>query len=210
MSVEPSNPASVEELVAGARAGNVSRRGFIAAMSAAGASAVGMSVLLAATRTQPASTTRLAPAGSQEAANLAAHDDHLAAQMSSDPSAANADPNSHWATSDYHPNAVVEDVGHGTVTGQAAIVARKQAQAKAVANPVINILNRFPFGQQVVAEWEVVGTHVGDYLGFKATGRSFSIRGLTVVTRQDGKIVKESIYYDPQELQRQLAPVPVS
>ena len=44
----------------------------------------------------------------------------------------------------------------------------------------------------------------GDYPGLVASGRSFSIPGVTVVVRQNGKIVRESLYYDMNEVQRQL------
>ncbi len=37
-----------------------------------------------------------------------------------------------------------------------------------------------------------------------ATGRAFSIPGVTVVVRRNGKIVRESLYYNMAEVQRQL------
>ena len=44
----------------------------------------------------------------------------------------------------------------------------------------------------------------GDLYGMPASGRSFAIHGLTVVTRRDGKIIKETLYYDLAEVRRQL------
>ena len=57
-----------------------------------------------------------------------------------------------------------------------------------------------------MVEWVASGTHAHDYPGLAATGRAFSIPGVTVVVRRDGKIVRESLYYDMAEVQRQLGP----
>ena len=39
-----------------------------------------------------------------------------------------------------------------------------------------------------------------------ATGRGFTLRGITISIRQDGKIVREAIYYDLDHLRRQIGP----
>jgi len=56
----------------------------------------------------------------------------------------------------------------------------------------------------LTVEWVAGGTHTSDYPGLPATGRSFSIHGVTVAVRQNGKIVRESLYYDMAEVARQL------
>ena len=58
--------------------------------------------------------------------------------------------------------------------------------------------------RSLTVEWVASGTHVHDYPGLPATGRAFSIPGVTVVVRRDGKIVRESLYYDMAEVHRQL------
>ena len=55
-------------------------------------------------------------------------------------------------------------------------------------------------------EWIASGTHTANYPGLAASGRSFSIPGVTVVVRQNGKIVRESLYYDRNEVHQQLGP----
>jgi steroid delta-isomerase-like uncharacterized protein len=65
-------------------------------------------------------------------------------------------------------------------------------------------VNRVVHGNQVSVEWVATGTHNGDFPGLVATGRSFSIPGVTVVVRHNGKITRESIYYDVAEVHRQL------
>jgi steroid delta-isomerase-like uncharacterized protein len=216
----PDEQETVEELVESTRTGHVSRRAFIAAVTAAGATAGGAGILLAATRPAPAAPTA-APAPSdaaQEQTNIDLHNQHLERQAArptdgtvdsatpgptsmSDGAAAHLD----QIVADYHHDAVVLDVMHPQpIVGKELIYSRKQAEMMNIANPKINITNRFAYGDQVVAEWEVTGTHVGDYLGYTATGNDFKIHGITVVTRREGKIAQESLYYDVRELAQQL------
>ena len=68
----------------------------------------------------------------------------------------------------------------------------------------INVTNRIVHGNQLTVEWVASGTHSGDYPGVVATGRSSSIPEVTVVVRQNGKNIRESLYYDMHEVQRQL------
>ena len=56
----------------------------------------------------------------------------------------------------------------------------------------------------VTVEWVATGIHSGDLPGLPATNRPFTLRGVTVVIRENGKIVRESLYYDVTDLYRQL------
>ena len=89
--------------------------------------------------------------------------------------------------------------------GRAAIMARKSAGFAAMPDMQIKVTNRVVHGDQLTVEWLATGTHSDDYPGLPATGRSFSIPGVTVVVRRDGKIMRESLYYDMAEVQRQLS-----
>ena len=51
-------------------------------------------------------------------------------------------------------------------------------------------------GESVATEWTLTGTHSGDFPGLPATGRSFSIRGVSFARVRDGKIVSQRDYYD--------------
>ena len=51
----------------------------------------------------------------------------------------------------------------------------------------------------------MTGIHSGPYYNLPATGRRISIGGATVVTRRDGKIVQETLYYDADDMLRQLS-----
>ncbi len=89
--------------------------------------------------------------------------------------------------------------------GKAAIMSRKGVGMAAIPDLRIQVSNRVAHGAQVVVEWTATGTHTGDFPGLAASGRPFSIRGVTVVVREKGKIVREAIYYDMHEVRRQLS-----
>ncbi len=106
---------------------------------------------------------------------------------------------------DYHEDAIVEDSMYPhPIAGRAAIMARKSAGFAAMPDMRITVTNRIARGEQLTVEWVASGTHVHDYPGLPATGRAFSIPGVTVVVRRNGKIVRESLYYDMAEVHRQL------
>ncbi len=74
----------------------------------------------------------------------------------------------------------------------------------AIPDVQIAVTNRIVHDNQLTVEWTATGTHKGDFPGLPASGRPFSIHGVTVVVRENGKIVRESIYYDMAEVHRQL------
>jgi steroid delta-isomerase-like uncharacterized protein len=45
-------------------------------------------------------------------------------------------------------------------------------------------------GDKVVARWRNRGTHVGEFLGMPATGKSFSIEGINIYRVRDGRLVE--------------------
>lgn len=208
-----SGAPSVEDLVQQASSGKLSRRGFIAALSAMGASATAVATFVAVSRQMggnPASAASQTPA---EQRNVQLHNQHLSQRQTAP--TPTPGPNSSVSPqteayvdrllSDYHPDAIVEDVLAGApAIGHAAIRARKLDEALGMQGLHIEVVSRFAHGDQVVAEWVATGTHTGPFLGYPASGQTFNMRGMTVVTRRDGLIVKESLYYDLNEARRQL------
>lgn len=51
-------------------------------------------------------------------------------------------------------------------------------------------------GDTVVAEWTMQGTQTGPIGGIPASGNSFSVRGVSVVKVDQGRILRHSDYYD--------------
>jgi steroid delta-isomerase-like uncharacterized protein len=124
------------------------------------------------------------------------HNDHLIHQ---------AKGNIQQLQHDYHQDAIVEDSMYPhPFIGHQAIMNRKSAGFAAMPDVKISVTNRIVHGDQLTVEWVASGTHQADYPGLPATGRRFSIPGVTVVVRKNGKIVRESLYYDMTEVQRQL------
>ena len=62
-------------------------------------------------------------------------------------------------------------------------------------------------GDRVVARCSVRGKHVGDSLGFKATGTQVEFDGITIVRIKDGKLVEAWNNFDFMKMYRQLGAI---
>lgn len=65
-------------------------------------------------------------------------------------------------------------------------------------------------GDKLTARWVSRMTHTGDQLGFKASGKTAEITGLTIVRIQNGKIVEAWNNFDMMGLMQQLGAVPAA
>ena len=187
---------TIPQMVEDVRIGKMPRRNFIKRLSAMGLSAVGISAILTSA-SRPTTEQSSSGAVNEDAGkHLQLHDQHIANQTQGNVNALN---------DDYDHNAVVEDSMYTSpLIGRAAIMARKNIIMTAASDSRITVINRLVHGNQVSVEWVATGIHTGDLPELPASGRFFSIRGVTVVIREDGKIVRESLYYDVAELRRQL------
>ena len=189
---------TIPQMVEDVRAGRMLRRNFMKTLAALGLSAAGASAISAAA-TRPTPIVKIAPVAHPDerpAQNLQLHQQHLAHHSSG---------NSGAIQNDYAEHAVVEDSMHPEpFVGKAAIMARKGVGMAAIPDLQFHVNNRVAHGTQVAVEWTATGTHTGDFPGLAASGRPFTIRGVTVVVREEGKIVREAIYYDMHEVRRQL------
>jgi steroid delta-isomerase-like uncharacterized protein len=188
---------AIPEMVDDVRAGKMQRRQFIRRLALMGISAAGVGAIVAAAASRQFASTPVPQENLHDAVDhLQRHDEHIANQ-----SQGNVD----QLQNDYAEHAVVEDSMYPhPFVGRAAIMARKSAGMAAIPGVKISVTNRVTHGNQLTVEWVASGTHTSDYPGLPATGRAFSIPGVTVVVRQNGKIVRESLYYDMEEVQRQL------
>jgi len=106
---------------------------------------------------------------------------------------------------DYCDDAVVNDPLFGKpLKGKLAIATHKTAEMIALGDVTINVTDTWTMGSDLTAIWEVTGVHHGPYYNLPATGRQISISGATVVTRREGKIAQETLYYDAEDMLRQL------
>jgi steroid delta-isomerase-like uncharacterized protein len=188
---------TIPQMVDEVRSGKLPRRQFMRQLTAMGVSSVGVGAIVAAA-VSPSSEAPVAKVNVSENAtkHLEMHDQHMSHQVQGNASAL------HY---DYAEHAVVEDSMYpAPITGRAAIIARKTMGFAATTDAQITVVNRIAVGNQVTVEWIATGIHTGDLPGLPATGRSYTLRGVTVVIREGGKIVRESLYYDAADLYRQL------
>jgi len=191
---------TIPQMVDDVRSGTMPRRKFIKALTAMGISAAGVGTIVAAA-SAPSISTAISHVNAKEsvARHTNLHNQHLAHQASG---------NMDQLQNDYSEGAVVEDSMHREAfVGRDAVMARKNMIMAAASNADITVINRVVIGNQVTAEWIATGIHTGDLPGLPASGRAFSIRGVTVVIRENDKIVREALYYDVAELHRQLGNV---
>ena len=188
---------TIPEMVDEVRAGKMDRRTLIKRLTVMGLSAAGAGVIAEVAARQIAShVAQTAPGDNNGQLHIKRHNDHLVHQATG---------NIQQLQHDYHEDAIVEDSMYPhPFVGREAIMNRKNAGFAAMPDLKITVTKRIVQGDQLTVEWVASGTHKVDYPGLPATGRRFSIPGVTVVVRKNGKIVRESLYYDMAEVQRQL------
>jgi steroid delta-isomerase-like uncharacterized protein len=59
-------------------------------------------------------------------------------------------------------------------------------------------------GDTVVAEYDLIGTHTGEFVGHAPTGRSFRIKAVSVYEHNGQLFTRETVYYDSASLFGQL------
>lgn len=196
---ETHEDVTIPQMVEDVRVGRMPRRRLITALSALGISAVGVGAVVAATEFHQ--NLKAVPHVNQNdntQHHIHLHNQHITHQSQG---------NTEALHDDYAEHAIVEDSMYPQpLVGRKAIMERKGMGMAAIPNIKIAITNRVAHGNQVSAEWVATGTHNGDLPGMPATGRPFTLRGVTVTVREQGKIVREAIYYDLHDLKRQIGP----
>lgn len=102
-------------------------------------------------------------------------------------------------------DAVYEDVAGG-------LVSRGWEEIKAMIAEVqrwspdfhVEMTSVFVAGDRAVTEWRMTGTHQGDLEGLPATGKGFSLRGVSLLQFEEGKVKRVTDYYDMSTFLRQL------
>lgn len=188
----------IPQMVDEVREGKVSRRRLILALAALGISAAGISAIVAAASHPMTAKPSVAPTP-EEQQHLQYHDQHISSQSRGEIDRLHQD---------YASHAVVEDSLYDQpFVGRAAIMARKSMGFAAVTNAQITITNRVVQNNQVTVEWVATGVHTGDLAELPASNLPYVLSGVTVVVREEGKIVREALYYDAKDFRRQLGGV---
>lgn len=103
------------------------------------------------------------------------------------------------------PDIVYEDVAVGDVVkGVEAFRTLLVEAGKAIPDLHIEVFDGFADDAMAAAEYSISGTQTGDLPYLKATDASFRIRSASVFVLANGKIARESRYYDMARFLEQL------
>jgi steroid delta-isomerase-like uncharacterized protein len=100
---------------------------------------------------------------------------------------------------------IFEDVTFGVVTrGKEELRSFANGAFAAVPDLQFELKGRFATGEWAAVEWNMSGTHKGDFPGMPATGKRISVRGSTIFEMEEGKIRRESDYWDAATFMKQV------
>lgn len=104
---------------------------------------------------------------------------------------------------------IYEDVTFGVINrGKEELRAFADGVFAGIPDFKVDLTMRFAAGTWAAMEWVMSGTHKGDFPGMPATGKRFSIRGVTILEFQAGKIRRNSDYWDAASVMRQVGLLP--
>jgi steroid delta-isomerase-like uncharacterized protein len=72
----------------------------------------------------------------------------------------------------------------------------------------IEIRNVVGSGKTVTAEYDLMGTMRGEFLGHQPTGKAFRIKAVSIYEHNGTLFTKETVYYDSSSLFSQIGVVP--
>jgi steroid delta-isomerase-like uncharacterized protein len=105
---------------------------------------------------------------------------------------------------------IYEDVaGSAVVKGRDNIKKLLKETTTAIPDFNIKLLKWFSSGNKVACQWIMTGTQTGNLADLPATGKSFSVRGASIVQIKEGKIIRWTDYYDSFSFLKQLGVIPV-
>ena len=123
-------------------------------------------------------------------------------------SSANNDPERVLAL--FADDGMYEDVTTGVVVRGKEELRRYLIGAFAtIPDFTFSVLRRFASGRWAAIEWTMSGTNRGDWAGMPATGKRFaSVRGTSILELEDGKIRRQSDYWDAATVMQQVGLLP--
>ena len=109
----------------------------------------------------------------------------------------------------YDGAGVYEDAGLGVrCEGKAAIREFLASMLQAFPDTKVEVIFTFEADGFAAAEWTMTGTQTGDLPGLPATGRSFLVRGASIVEFAGDLIRRNTDYWDQASMLRQLGVLP--
>jgi steroid delta-isomerase-like uncharacterized protein len=106
-------------------------------------------------------------------------------------------------------DSVYEDMAFGLVShGTAEIESFANGLFTAIPDTLIELTAGFVAGDWAGAEWVFSGTDHGVFPGREPSGKTFAVRGGTIFTLSEGKIQRNTDYYNLVTVQEQLGVIP--
>lgn len=120
-----------------------------------------------------------------------------------------------WSTHDvekmasfFTDDCVYENLASGQVyRGKDSLKAWAKMTFAMIPDFKVDARSLFASGDWLACEWVMTGTQTGEARGLPATGKSFKVRGSTIVELRDGKILRNADYWDSATWMRQLGVV---
>jgi len=84
----------------------------------------------------------------------------------------------------------------GTSTSAEELANELNAVGVAFPGLKLNLLSYDICGNMVSTHWSVEGDFTGEIAGLKGNGKPYSVKGITVITVEGGKIIKDDSYWD--------------
>jgi steroid delta-isomerase-like uncharacterized protein len=105
--------------------------------------------------------------------------------------------------------AIYEDVPLGAINRTAAETRQFIAAAwSAFPDLRFELMSAVGDDTHAIAEWNMLGTHRGDFPGLPATGRTFEVRGVSIMELAGDRIARIRDYWDFATALRQLGVLP--
>lgn len=106
-------------------------------------------------------------------------------------------------------DAVHEDITSGVkLHGVSAIRDLFSDTWQAIPDVRVEVKSIISQVESVAWEWTMTATHTGDFPNLPATGRPFSINGVSIIRLVGGKILSQRDYYDQASFLRQVGGPP--
>ena len=100
---------------------------------------------------------------------------------------------------------IYEDVALGVINrGRDELIAFGNGFIAGVPDLKVEVTSRFGSGDKAAAEWKMSGTHTGNLPGMPATGKTFSLRGVSTFQLQGSRVNRCSDYWDLATFKKQL------
>lgn len=104
----------------------------------------------------------------------------------------------------YADDCIMEDLPSRTCHGKRELEAYYNYLLTGYPDLTFEVKSCFGSDNRIANEWIMTGTHTGDTARFKATGKTFSIPGVSILEIQGGQIIRETDYWDMCSLLQQL------